>query len=117
MITENMTIQGLHIISLVLTPIERWEAARRYLTTASAAKVWLTVLAVVALIISVILVFLVIAKHRHFERRLKQKSAELKREQVDVLEDITDAKPPRKEIPGFNPQEMKALSELAKRLR
>ena len=117
MITENLTKQGLHIISLALTPIEWWEAAKRYFTTASAAETWLTVFEVVVLIISVILLFLVIAKNRHFEHRLKQKIDELKREPVDVLEDITDAKPPRKEIPGFNPQEMKALSKLANRLR
>jgi len=123
MITENMTIQGLHIISLALTPIEWWEAAKRYFTTASAAEMWLTVFGVVVLITSVILLFLVRAKYRHIAKltdskeKLLQEIAELKREQVDVLENRIDAKPPRKEIPGFNPQEMKALSELAKRLR
>ncbi len=81
MITESLTIQVLHIISLALTPIEQWEAAKRYFYTASSAEAWLTVFAVVALIISVMLLFWVIARHRHSEHRLKKKiSADLKRE-------------------------------------
>ncbi|MHC4653844.1 MAG: hypothetical protein ACYS91_02365 [Planctomycetota bacterium] len=76
-------------------------------------------------------VFWVIAKHRHSEHRLKQKITELtttneklqqeidKRngEEIEILEGIIDAKPPKKEIPLFNPQELKALSELASRLK
>jgi len=95
------------------------------------AEAQFTVFAVVALIISLILVFWVIAKHKRSEDRLKQniarltaaneklrqEIAELNREQIEVLQDIIDAEPPAKEIPGFNPQETKALSELAKRLR
>ncbi len=71
MITESMTIQVLHIISLALTPIEQWEAAKRYCYTASSAEVWLTVFAVVALIILVILLFWLSAKRRNSEHRLK----------------------------------------------
>ena len=114
MITENMTIQGLHVISLALTPIERWGVARGPFNTASAAEVrlmvTLTVFAVVVLIISVILLFLTRAKHRHIAKltvtneKLRQKIAELNRGQVEVLEDIIDAEPPRKEIPALNPQ-------------
>ncbi len=81
MITKSMTIQGLHVISLALTPIERWEAARRHFKTAYTSETWLTVFAVVALIISVMLLFWVIARRRHSEHRLKKKiSADLKRE-------------------------------------
>lgn len=50
-------------------------------------------------------------------KKLQQKVEELKREQIEILEDVTEAEPPAKNIPGFNPQEMKALAELAKRLR
>ena len=92
---------------------------------------WVTACQVVALIILAILVFREIARHTHSEHRLKQKIneltaaneelrleiAEFDREQIDILEDIIDAEPPGKKIPGFNPQELKALSELAKRLR
>jgi len=129
--TEYMNIQGLHTVSLELTPTEWWEAARHFLNTASVTEVWSLAFAVAVLIISVMLVFWVIAKHRHSEHRLKQKIAELTStneklrleiaelngEEIEILESIIDAKPPKKEIPGFNPQELKALAELARRLR
>ena len=114
MITENMTIQGLHVISLAITPIERWGVARGPFNTASAAEVrlmvTLTVFAVVVLIISVILLFWARAKYRHIAEltvtndKLRQEIAELNRGQVEVLENIIDAEPPRKEIPALNPQ-------------
>ncbi|MHC4083942.1 MAG: hypothetical protein ACYSWZ_02075 [Planctomycetota bacterium] len=76
-------------------------------------------------------VFWVISKHKHSEHHLKQKIAELTTtneklqqeidklngEEIKILESIIDAKPPKKEIPLFNPQELKALSELARRLK
>lgn len=131
MITETITIQGLQVIFLALTPAERWGAARRPFATSSGAEGWLTLFAVVALIISVILLVWVLTKHRRTERTLKQKIAELtatneklrraigqlKGEQVELLEGIIDAKPPKKKTPALNPQEVKALSELGKRLR
>ena len=81
MITKSMNIQGLHVISLALTPIERWEAARRHFKTAYTSEAWLTLFAVVALITSVMLLFWLIARRRHSEHRLKKKiSADLKRE-------------------------------------
>ena len=124
MITESMTIQGLYVISLALTPTEKWKAARGSFDTASAAEGWLTVLAVVALIISVVLLFWVFAKYRRSEHclnlkiteltitnvklrqenneltaaneKLRQENAELFRKQVEVLENIIDAETPRK---------------------
>lgn len=68
MITESMTIQKLHVISLALTSIKRWEVARRLFNTASAAEAWLTTFVVVVLIISVILLFWVSAKYRHIAK-------------------------------------------------
>jgi hypothetical protein len=76
-------------------------------------------------------VFWVISKHKHSEHRLKQKIAELTTtneklhqeidelsgEEIEILESIIDAKPSKKETPLFNPQELKALSELARRLK
>ncbi len=126
-----MTIQVPQVISLVLTPIERWKAVGHSLSAAFANGTWLTAFVWIVLIISVILLFRVIARHRRSEHHLKQEIAKLtdinielrqeidklNQEQVEVLEDIIDAEPPGKEIPRFNPQEMKALSELAKRLR
>ncbi len=136
--TESMSIQVSYVISLVLTPIERWEAAIHPLSTASANGAWLTAFAWIVLIISVILLIRIIVRHRRSEYHLKQEIAKLSyinielrqeiielrqeidklnEEQVEILEDIIDAEPLGKEIPRFNPQEMKALSELAKRLQ
>jgi len=123
MIAESLTIQVLHIISLALKPVQRWEAARRPLSPDSAAMTWLTVFAVVALIIAVILLFWVFANHRRSENRLnlriteltitnvklqqennkltatneklRQENAELYRKQVEVLENIVHEETPR----------------------
>jgi len=77
MMTESLTIQVLHIISSALTPIEQWEAAKRYFYTASSAEARLTVFAVVALIILVILLFWLSAKRRNSEHRLKSNRTEV----------------------------------------
>jgi len=68
MITENITIQGVNAISLALTPIKRWEVARRPLNTSSAAEAWSTVFVVVVFIISVILLFRASARFRHIAK-------------------------------------------------
>jgi len=125
MITEGITIQGLRVISLALIPTEWWEAARQMFNTVSTTEACLTIFAMAALIISVILVFWASTERKRFEDRLEQKIAkltklrqeiaELNREQIGVLEEITGAGPPRKEMPASNPQEIEALSELGKR--
>ena len=61
MITESLTIKGLHIISLALTPIEQMEAAA---TAETRLMVVLTIFAMLTLIISVILLFWVRARYR-----------------------------------------------------
>ncbi len=115
MITESISIQGLYIISLALTPIEWWEATRHLFKISWTAETGLTVFALVALIIAVILVLRESAKHRHSEHRLKQMNAELTatneklrqeivelyRKQVEALEMIIGAEQPRKEIPSL----------------
>lgn len=125
-----MSIQGPYVIFLVLKPIKWWKVAMHPLINASTAEASLTAFAGIVLLISVILLFRFIARHGHFEHHLKQEISKLTtinkelrqkidrlyQEQVEVLEDIIDAEPPEREVPGFNPQEMKALSELAKRL-
>ena len=116
MITESITIQGLHVISLALTPIEWWKATRGPVDTASAVEPWLIGFAVVALIISIILLYWESAKHKHYEDGLNLKITELiitndklreitelNRERVEFLEKTIDAEPPRKEIPALKP--------------
>lgn len=131
MITESMIIQGPHVISLAVTEIGWWESAKDFLITSPTAGMWFTAFQVTVLIILAILTFWQIIRHKRSEHRLKEKIGELKaateelrleiaeinREQINVLEEIIEAEPPSKQIPGFNPQELKALSELAKRLR
>jgi len=122
-----MIIEVVQIIPLALAPIKRWEYTN--ILCNSAAVVWSMAFVTIAVIIPVTLVLWIIARRN--THRLKQKIAELKaankmlqqevdelrREQVDILEDIIDAEPPpTKKMAGFNPQELKALSELARRL-
>lgn len=125
-----MTIQVPYVISLLQTTIEQWKVIVHPLSAASANGAWSTAFVWIVLVISVILLFRLIGRYRLSEHHLKQEIAKLTdinielrqeidklyHEQVEVLEDIIDAEPPDKEIQGFNPQEMKALSELAKRL-
>lgn len=77
MIAESMTIQGLHVISLALTPGERWAASRVPFDTESTTIAWLTAFATLALIISVVLLCWVFSKHRQTEHRLNLQIAEL----------------------------------------
>ena len=130
MIIESITLQGSAVYSLGVRPTELLESARHFLDTASETEVRLTALALIAVTISITLFFWIISRQRHVHR-LKKKIAkltatnkmlcqeveQLTQEQVEILEDIIEAEPPEKEIPGFNPQELKALAELAKRLR
>jgi hypothetical protein len=126
-----MSIQGPYVIFLVLTPIKFWQVVVHPFIIAFTGEASLTVFAGIFLVISVILLGRLISRHGHFEDHLKREIANLTtinielrhkidklyEEQVEVLEEIIDAEPPEKEVSGFNPQEMKALSELAKRLR
>ncbi len=114
---------------MAVTPTELLKSAMHFLNIASTTEVRFTALALIALIISITLLLWVIARQRHTHRlkkkiaeltaankMLRQEVNELKREQVDILEEIIEAEPPMKQIPGFNPQELKALAELARRL-
>ncbi len=77
MITESITIQGLHVISLALTPTEKWGAAGGSFSISSVTEFWLAVLAVVALIISVILLFWLFARYGRTEHSLNQSVSKL----------------------------------------
>ena len=49
-------------------------------------------------------------------QQLQCKLDQLNKREIELLEDIIDAEPPGGQIEVLNPQELKALSELAKRL-
>jgi cell division protein FtsB len=80
-IAESLTIKGLHIISLALTPIEQMEAVA---TTEARLMVVLTAFAVFTLITSVILLFWVRARYREIAQltvtneKLRQEISELR---------------------------------------
>ena len=124
MMTESVTIQGLHVIFLALKPAERWAASRASFNTESTTIAWLTAFAMVALIISVILLCWVFSKHRQSEHRLnlqitellftnerlrekmeqlsatneelKQENTVLHQKQVELRENVVEAETPRK---------------------
>jgi hypothetical protein len=77
MIGESMFVKGLYVISLALSATEKWKAAGSPFNTGSKTDGWLTVLAVIALIISEILLFWVLSKYRHSEQQLNQKITDL----------------------------------------
>lgn len=74
---ESMTIQGLYLISLALSSDEKWQAARSSFDAGSIAEGLFTGLAVVALIISEILLFYVFSKNKRSEAQLNQRITDL----------------------------------------
>ena len=72
-----MAVEGLYVISLALSATEKWKAAGSPFSRSSKAEGWLTVLAVVALIISEILLFWVFSKYKRSEQQLNQKITDL----------------------------------------
>lgn len=73
MIAGSMAVEGLYIISLALSATEKWKAAGSPFKTDSKTEGLLTALAVVALIISEILLFWVFSKYKRSEQQLNQK--------------------------------------------
>jgi cell division protein FtsB len=76
MITESMTIQGLYVISLSLTPAEKWKAAGSFGAASSAAD-FFTILAIISLITAVALLFWVFTKYKLTQHSLELKVREL----------------------------------------
>ena len=123
MITESIVIHGLDVIFLSLTANEKWRAARSF-PNVSGGEEWLTVMAVIALIIAVILLFWVFARYRRSEhclnlkvteltinnvklrqendkltadnKKLQQENTELSRRKIEALENIINAGTPAK---------------------
>jgi hypothetical protein len=77
MIIESMTIEGVQAITLALSATEKWKAAGTPFGIGSKAEILLTAAAVVALIISEMLLFWVFSKYRCSEQRLNQKLTDL----------------------------------------
>ena len=69
MIIENMTSQMLYVISLSLTANEKWKAAGSF-TSSTKVEGLFTVLAMIALITAIVLLFWMFAKYRRTEHEL-----------------------------------------------
>ena len=115
MITENMTTQVLHVISLALTPSERWCAVIHPFGDFSAAGGWLTVFAMVALITSVILMFWRSAIHRRSEDCLKRKIFEITAADEKLLANYRHSKAHlKREVVGLTATNEKLRRQIAK---
>ena len=77
MLVESMTVEGLYVISLALSRAEKLKAAGSPFDGGSDTGVWLTGLAVFALIISDILLFWLFNKYKRSEQQLNQKISDL----------------------------------------
>ena len=86
-----MILQELYVISLSLTPTEKWRAAGSF-NTGSSAEGLLTVLAVIALIIAVILLFWMFARYRRSEHCLNLKITELTVNNVQLRQENDELK-------------------------
>ncbi len=84
-----MIIESLYTISLVLTPTERWKLASDPFKTIYSVDG----LSIVILILSVILICWIRARHSRSEHRLKQKIAELTATNEKLQQEITKLKP------------------------
>ena len=83
-----MTIQVPYVISFVLTTIEQWKAVIHPLSTASANGAWSTAFVWIVFVISVILLFRLIARYRRSEHHLKQEIAKLTDINIELRQKI-----------------------------
>ena len=72
MTTECMTVQGLHAITLLLTPVEKWASAGSYGNPATAGRL-LAVLAVITLVVVALVVYRVWTKRQRINSSLDLK--------------------------------------------
>ena len=87
MIAESITIQGLHLIALSLTANEKWKAASSF-TSSTKVEGLLTVLAMIALITAIVLLFWMFAKYRRTEHELNIKITGLSINNVKLRQEI-----------------------------
>ena len=81
-----MILQELYVMSLSLTPTEKWRAARSFDNSSSTAG-FLTVFMAISLIIAVILLFWLSVKYRRSEHFFNLQLTELKINNVKLQQD------------------------------
>jgi uncharacterized protein HemX len=91
MIIENMTSKMLFIISLSLTANEKWKAAGSF-TSSSKVEGLFTVLAMIALIIAIVLMFWVFSRNKRAEHELNIKITELTVNNIKLRQDNNELK-------------------------
>ena len=115
MITETIAVEGLYIISLALSSTEKWQAARSSFRTNLRAEGVLALFAVIALIVSEILLFWVFSKYRRSEELLNKKINDLtitnEKLQQDKDKTNQDNKKLKKEITELMATNNKLLQE------
>ena len=119
------------IILSTLGAKERWSAARSSFDGTSSGEEWMVVIAVIALVISVILLIWTFVKHSRTEnllrrkvselnitnKRLQREIAEFNKELFEVLQSIIGTESPDKEVVEIGAQQIQALSALSRRLQ
>ena len=128
MTIESMAIKGLYVVSLSLTPTDRWQAAGSLFAGTSADR-FFTILAIISLITAVTLLFWVFAKYKLTQhglelkirelaiknvrlrqennklaatnKELQQENVELYQKQVEALENLINSETATKETPAL----------------
>jgi len=91
MIIENMTSKMLYVISLSLTANEKWKAAGSF-TSSSKVEGLFTLLAMIALIIAIMLLFWVFARNKRSENELNLKNTELTVNMIKLRQENNELK-------------------------
>ncbi|MHC4533128.1 MAG: FtsB/FtsL family cell division protein [Planctomycetota bacterium] len=87
MITESIILQELYVTSLSLTPTDKLRATGSF-TSSSTVEGLFTVLAMIALITAIILLFWVFSKYKHAEHELNIKITGLSVNNVRLREEV-----------------------------
>lgn len=116
MVIGSITTQLIQVFFLALASTERWAAAKQPFRDLSAVESWLTGYAMAALIISVILVFFLSAKHRRslecFRLKIASLTADIDKLQHEIAE-LSQYAPDEasKQVPSQESEEPVAIRE------
>jgi uncharacterized protein YlxW (UPF0749 family) len=119
MITRTIFVEGLIIISLALSSAERWQAARSSFKSGVRAEGLLACFAVLALIVSEILLFYVFNKNKRSEEQLNKKvndltitNVKMRQEKEKINQEIKNLKKEVAELTAANEKLRKESAQL-----
>ena len=113
MIIENMTSQMLYVISLSLTANEKWKAAGSF-TSGSKVEGLFTVLAMIALITAIVLMFWVFSRNKRIEHELNIKITELTVNNIKLKQENNELKTANKKLQQENTELSREKIEILK---